>query len=249
MTLLAWLASRPADVIALQEVEWPAGPSGCAAGDDGYPYRLIGRGSVRLPDGWLTRESIVVLSRFPIVEHRFLRPRTNRLAGGAGPPGDAGRQPAVAGRRPSAVAAATPKICRSATPSSTGWPRRSPALDGPVIVAGDFNASPYTPAFRGFVEAAGLATFRSFPATYSQRFGRFGIPIDHVLVRGGAAGRSAGAPTRSAPTTARSLPPSSFRRRSTNDRPNRSQRPAAVRPAPPAGGTPRSSRPSTRGSA
>ena len=58
-------------------------------------------------------------------------------------------------------------------------------LEGPVVVAGDFNASPFTPAFRGFAEATGLATFRSFPATYSQRFGRFGIPIDHVLVRGG----------------------------------------------------------------
>ena len=56
-------------------------------------------------------------------------------------------------------------------------------LDG-LIVVGDFNASPYTPAYRGFVEAAGLATFRPFPASYPAGPAEFGIPIDHVLARG-----------------------------------------------------------------
>jgi endonuclease/exonuclease/phosphatase (EEP) superfamily protein YafD len=56
--------------------------------------------------------------------------------------------------------------------------------DGPVIVVGDFNASPYTPVYRGFTEVAGLATFRHFPASYPARLGGFGVPIDHVLARG-----------------------------------------------------------------
>jgi endonuclease/exonuclease/phosphatase (EEP) superfamily protein YafD len=56
-------------------------------------------------------------------------------------------------------------------------------LDGPVIVAGDFNATPYTPAFRDFVHAAGVATFRRLPATFPNRLGDAGLPIDHVMVR------------------------------------------------------------------
>ncbi len=56
--------------------------------------------------------------------------------------------------------------------------------DGPLIVAGDFNATPYTPAFAQFLHDAGLTTVRAYPGTYPQIAGDFGLAIDHVLVRG-----------------------------------------------------------------
>jgi endonuclease/exonuclease/phosphatase (EEP) superfamily protein YafD len=56
--------------------------------------------------------------------------------------------------------------------------------DGTLIVAGDFNATPYTPAFARFLDDARLTTVRAYPGTYPQIAGDFGLPIDHVLVRG-----------------------------------------------------------------
>jgi endonuclease/exonuclease/phosphatase (EEP) superfamily protein YafD len=56
--------------------------------------------------------------------------------------------------------------------------------DGALIVAGDFNATPYTPAFAKFLDDARLTTVRAYPGTYPQIAGDFGLPIDHVLVRG-----------------------------------------------------------------
>jgi endonuclease/exonuclease/phosphatase (EEP) superfamily protein YafD len=55
----------------------------------------------------------------------------------------------------------------------------------PVIVAGDFNSTPYSPVFRDFVKTAGLKDSRegfgwqpSWPAFFPPLW----IPIDHVLV-------------------------------------------------------------------
>jgi len=62
---------------------------------------------------------------------------------------------------------------------------RSAAVSGPLIVAGDFNTSPYSPYFTSWLEAAGLTDSRrgrtlspSWPTTLRLA----GIPIDHVAV-------------------------------------------------------------------
>ena len=57
-------------------------------------------------------------------------------------------------------------------------------LEGPVIIAGDFNATPYTPAFQALLKATRTTTFTDFPATFPATMGPLGIPIDHVLVGG-----------------------------------------------------------------
>jgi endonuclease/exonuclease/phosphatase (EEP) superfamily protein YafD len=67
---------------------------------------------------------------------------------------------------------------------------RSAAVEGALVVAGDFNATPYSPYFRDWLEASGLTDSRrgrtlsvSWPATLPW----FGIPIDHVAVNDGFA--------------------------------------------------------------
>jgi endonuclease/exonuclease/phosphatase (EEP) superfamily protein YafD len=55
----------------------------------------------------------------------------------------------------------------------------------PVIVAGDFNATPYSPIFRGLVEATGLKDSRigfGWQPSWPTYFPPLWIPIDHVLV-------------------------------------------------------------------
>jgi endonuclease/exonuclease/phosphatase (EEP) superfamily protein YafD len=67
---------------------------------------------------------------------------------------------------------------------------RSAAIAGPLIVAGDFNSTPYSPYFTDFLAASGLTDSRrgrtlsiSWPTTLPL----MGIPIDHVAVNDGFA--------------------------------------------------------------
>ena len=65
---------------------------------------------------------------------------------------------------------------------------RSAAVDGPLVVAGDFNITPYSPYFVDWLAASGLTDSRrgrtlsvSWPTTLPW----LGIPIDHVAVNDG----------------------------------------------------------------
>jgi endonuclease/exonuclease/phosphatase (EEP) superfamily protein YafD len=67
---------------------------------------------------------------------------------------------------------------------------RSIAIEGPLLIAGDFNISPYSPYFTDFLQTSGLRDARqgrtlsgSWPTTLPV----VGIPIDHVIVNDGFA--------------------------------------------------------------
>lgn len=65
---------------------------------------------------------------------------------------------------------------------------RVAGLDGPVIVAGDLNVTPWSPFFRRLLSRSGLRDSRpgfGVQATWPSRFGAAGIPIDHVLIADG----------------------------------------------------------------
>jgi endonuclease/exonuclease/phosphatase (EEP) superfamily protein YafD len=53
-------------------------------------------------------------------------------------------------------------------------------LRGPVIAAGDFNATPWSYPFQDFAAATRLHAGAIHPS-WPSLFGAFGIPIDHVL--------------------------------------------------------------------
>jgi len=58
-------------------------------------------------------------------------------------------------------------------------------IDGPVVVLGDFNTSPWSPAYRDLVTAGGLTSASGgHIATWPVWFAPFRVPIDHILVRG-----------------------------------------------------------------
>lgn len=62
--------------------------------------------------------------------------------------------------------------------------RRIAVVDMPVVVSGDFNATPFTPVFRRFLATAGVAGDAPAPASWPSQVGALGIPIDHILARG-----------------------------------------------------------------
>lgn len=65
---------------------------------------------------------------------------------------------------------------------------RSAATQGPLVVAGDFNATPYSPYFRDWLEASGLTDSRrgrTLSVSWPTMLPVVGIPIDHVSVNDG----------------------------------------------------------------
>lgn len=59
------------------------------------------------------------------------------------------------------------------------------ATRGPLIVAGDFNTTPWSPHYRTTLGTTGLANVAGGPwwaSTWPDRLGHLGIPIDHILV-------------------------------------------------------------------
>ncbi|WP_414897826.1 endonuclease/exonuclease/phosphatase family protein [Rhodovulum sp. YEN HP10] len=61
-----------------------------------------------------------------------------------------------------------------------GW------LPGPAVAIGDFNAAPWSRTLSLIHRDTGMATARLPRATWPVAAGRFGVPIDQVLVGGGA---------------------------------------------------------------
>ena len=178
--LIAWLASRPADIVVLQEVA-PELIRRLEREEDGYPHRVVATDPYVYDQG-VTREAIAVLSRWPIIESRHLNERTLgwqavlvRIQAGSG------QTPwIVAVHPPSPVFAENLPVRDRILEELAEVVRR---LDGPVIIAGDFNTTPYAPVFREFVGSAGVATFGRFPSTFPSALGAVGLPIDHVMVR------------------------------------------------------------------
>lgn len=178
----AWLATRPAEVIALEEL-----PEGMASRLQAlrhvYRHQFTVEPGARLnSEVYAGLESLAILSIHPIITRAVVRPsgqgKISLLA-----------QISVPG-------AEDPWIVVVHPPNPAG-PARLPArdaylfdlaeliaeLEGPVIVAGDFNVTPYAPAFPRFLSASRTSTSRDFPATWPSVLGPMGIPIDHVLVR------------------------------------------------------------------
>lgn len=58
------------------------------------------------------------------------------------------------------------------------------AISGPVVLAGDFNAAPWSDPLIRLARRAGLAPASSFPATWPVRLGPLGVPIDNMFTRG-----------------------------------------------------------------
>jgi endonuclease/exonuclease/phosphatase (EEP) superfamily protein YafD len=57
------------------------------------------------------------------------------------------------------------------------------AIDGPLLLAGDFNAATIAPDMQNLLRRTGMTTTGWEPATWPVRAGRFGVPIDHIFIR------------------------------------------------------------------
>lgn len=178
-----WLRTRPADVVVLQEVPRFVDKELADLGG-AYPYTA----RIRALDSSEHRvmrlcQGIVVLSVFPITSSTVFQPIEGAWpALIAGIDVDPGRHVSLA-----VIHASDPIRAEGLVWRDEFFRRLAAQLNtmhDPLIVLGDFNASPYTPAFRSFLAEARLTPSPWTPATYPYHLGTLGISIDHVLVRG-----------------------------------------------------------------
>jgi endonuclease/exonuclease/phosphatase (EEP) superfamily protein YafD len=144
---------------------------------DVYPYQYLTLGP-------LYGDGIGILSRFPLSGRMEVYPagrgRPALIATAATPEG----RITIAGVHPN------PPMSIATSQLNQAYFRALGALlaerEGPVVVAGDFNATPWSWAMRDFVATAALERFGRPVPTFPAWLGPLGIPIDHVLAGGGA---------------------------------------------------------------
>lgn len=182
--LADWLQRQDADVIVFQEINEQTSAV-MAAARNRYPHQFFGwpKNYAERPELRPELNGLAILSRLPLRDPSVFR-QTRYEAPVAFAdlllPGGASVRLAV-------VHTSNPlrrSGLRSRNQLMSALAEELGRHDGSLIVAGDFNATPYTPAFARFLEDARLTTVRAYPGTYPQIVGDFGLPIDHVLVRG-----------------------------------------------------------------
>ena len=181
-SLLAWIARHPADLILLQELT-PGWATAFQSLPD-YPHRQ----QIARTDPY----GIAVLSRWPLHE------LTARDFAGDGLPLLVGY--VDAGHTRLHVAAVhthwplLPELMRKRNLVLDRLAAEVRAGSGPAIVAGDFNLTPHSPAYRRLLDQSGLR--ETLPAgawrpTWHAGFWPLALRIDHVLVSPGVCVESA----------------------------------------------------------
>jgi endonuclease/exonuclease/phosphatase (EEP) superfamily protein YafD len=139
------------------------------------------------PTAWKEGAPIILFSRYPVLQHESVQP-----PGGERPYLEVDlaideRVVTVLGVHPAAP---------TLTNASDSWERNRSLnhigqnirdRERPLIVAGDFNITPFSPHFRDLVAAGGLrnaAQGQGWIPTWPRAFWPVRVPIDHVLVRG-----------------------------------------------------------------
>lgn len=172
---VAYLRRRQPDLVAILELT-PAWARAITALADLYPHRLV----EPRPDNF----GIAVLSRWPLAAAEVrafgITPFPNAIVLVQPDRGPAFRFVATH-PYPPVNAEATRRLRTQLAGLADHLAREGPA----TIVAGDFNATPWSFAFRDFVHTTGLRDSSlglGLQPTWNARLWLPGIPIDHVLV-------------------------------------------------------------------
>jgi endonuclease/exonuclease/phosphatase (EEP) superfamily protein YafD len=139
------------------------------------------------PQAARERPPVILFSRYPIVDQQLVRPpggpRPYLLAEIAVD----GETLLVAGVHPSSPSSREPRDTRRRNRELNHIAEIAREADRPLIVAGDFNTTPWSPYFQDLLAAAGLrnaAEGYGYIGTWPASFWPALIPIDHVLLKG-----------------------------------------------------------------
>jgi endonuclease/exonuclease/phosphatase (EEP) superfamily protein YafD len=144
-----------------------------------YPYRA--------PDGWSKWAPIVLFSRYPILRETSVRSPQGGTPHLLAKIGLGEHTLTVVGVHPQSPSLEEARDSRRRNRQLVHIAGVVSAVEGRVIVAGDFNISPWSPHFRDLVAATSLrdaAEGHGWIATWPRWFWPAQVPIDHILVRG-----------------------------------------------------------------
>jgi endonuclease/exonuclease/phosphatase (EEP) superfamily protein YafD len=169
----AWLATRPADVLVIQEVTeaWAAELESLPA----YPYRHVT--SREDPYG------LALLSRWPVVSVTRVDLAGDGLPSLAGIVDTGGQRIRFLGLHTHWPL--TPALAAARDEALQGAAALASAADLPVVVLGDLNLTPDSPAFDRLLAQGGLQDTlrgRGWNPTWLAGFWPLALRIDHVLV-------------------------------------------------------------------
>jgi endonuclease/exonuclease/phosphatase (EEP) superfamily protein YafD len=139
------------------------------------------------PQAWRGRGPVILFSRWPILAEQVMEaPRSGRPYLVAELALD-GRTLEFVGVHPSSPSPSEPGDTRRRNHELDHIATIVQDSDAPVIVAGDFNTTPWSPHFKDLLATAGLrnaAEGKGYVPTWPTFFWPARIPIDHVLLKG-----------------------------------------------------------------
>lgn len=144
-----------------------------------YPYRI--------PERWSEGGPIILFSRFPVSGYETIQPPRGERPYLAADLSVDERIVTILGVHPAAPALTDPATSWQRNHSLNHIGRTIEDRMRPLIVAGDFNTTPWSPHFRDLLAVSGLrnaAEGHGLIATWPRQFWLARVPIDHVLVRG-----------------------------------------------------------------
>ena len=178
--LRTWLRSNPADIVALQEV--PSREAALYREEGVFSHQMEVYDPALNHPSFPDDKAFVILSKYPVALETKFKPfeQSRPIAIVRVSVPDAEDTWLVL------VDAWDPKTMTTLVNRDRlllGIAPEISELRGPVIVAGDFNATPFTPVFREFMRLANVALLQPPVSTFPAALGWLGIPIDHILVR------------------------------------------------------------------
>jgi endonuclease/exonuclease/phosphatase (EEP) superfamily protein YafD len=144
-----------------------------------YPYQS--------PPAWRGRAPVILFSRHPLLDGQVVRPPGGRRPYLVAEVAVGGERLVVVGVHPSSPSPSEPSDTRRRNRELDHIAEIAGDADRPLIVAGDFNTTPWSPHFQDLVAAAGLrnaAEGHGYIGTWPTWFWPALIPIDHVLLKG-----------------------------------------------------------------
>lgn len=171
--LIAYVEQADPDILVIQEADRRWRPDLLRIGER-FPHAV--------PENWRRARDVVVFSRFPVIGSG------RRLANGRGLDYQiadleiAGRTVSLIGLHTPSPGGSVPAARRNRFFAEIA--DYAAAADGPVIAAGDFNSTVWSPHFADLIAASGLnnaADGRGWRPTWPSWLPPAGIAIDHVL--------------------------------------------------------------------
>jgi endonuclease/exonuclease/phosphatase (EEP) superfamily protein YafD len=174
--IVSTIRNSDADLVILSEIN-PLHREALRQLEGGYPTAA-----------WQTRidtRGIAMLSRIPntqFVNHEFGASRIAAIEARLPAPGNPGTMSVLGIHTASPNLDGRTAVRDDQLRAIGDWARD---FDQPLVIAGDFNITPWSPPFRMLLDETGLRDSREYFgyfASWPSDFGIFGIPIDHALV-------------------------------------------------------------------